>query len=96
MTTTRVEAIVAGIHTETTVNAGAPGAHTTTTGQNLLQQVSLPLKQIKAEVSPDQMTDVTTAETAAEAVDMTVGNHAVMDIEGKSGGNRTGPHKKTS
>ena len=40
------------------------------------------------------MTDVTTAETAAEAVDMTVGNHAVMDIEGKSGGNQTRTHKK--
>ena len=77
-----------------TENAGALGAHTTMTDQNLWQQVSLPLEKIKAEVSPDQMTDATTAETAAEAVDMTVGNHAAMDIEGKSGGNRTGPHKK--
>ena len=77
-----------------TENAGAPGAHTTMTEHNLWQQVSQPLEQIKAEVSPDQMTDAITTEAVAETVDTTVGNHAVMDIEGKSGGNRTGPHKK--
>ena len=90
-----MEVTVEEIHIEMTENAGAPGAHTTMTGQNLWQQVSLPLEQIKAEVSPDQMIDATTAKAVAEAVDMTVGNHAVMDIEGKNGGNRTGPRKKT-
>ena len=45
----RVEVIVEEIHTEMTENADAPDAHTTMTGQNLWQQVSLPLKQIKAE-----------------------------------------------
>ena len=82
-----MEVTVEEIHIEMTENAGARGAHTTMTGQNLWQQVSLPLKQIKAEVSPDQMTDTITAEAVAETVDTTVGNHAVMDIEGKSGGN---------
>ena len=88
----RVE--VAEIHIGMTGNAGAPGAHTTTTGQNLWQHVSLLLEQTRAEVNPDQMTGVTTVEAAMEAVDVTVGNHAVTDIEGKSGGDRTGTHKK--
>ena len=87
MTTLKVEATVAEIHTEMIENTGAPGAHTTTTGQNLWQRVSLPLEQTKAEVNPDQMTGAITAETAAEAVDMTVENQAVMDIEGKNGEN---------
>ena len=78
-----------------TGNAGAPGAHTTTIGQNLWQQVSPLLEQTRAEVNPDQMTDATTAETVVEAVDMTVGSRAAMDTEGKSGGDRTETHKKT-
>ena len=77
-----------------TKNAGAPGAHTTMTDQSLWQQVSPHLEKIKAEVSPDQMTDVTTTEAVEETVDMTVGNRAVMDTEGKSGGGRTETHKK--
>ena len=77
-----------------TENAGAPGAHTTMTDQNLWQQVSQPLEQIKAEVSPDQMTDATTAEAVEKTVDMTVGNRVVMDTEGKSGGGETETHKK--
>ena len=77
-----------------TGNAGAPGARTTTIGQSLWRQVSPPLEQTKVEANPDPMTGATTAEAVAEAVDMTVGNHAVMDIEGKGGGDRTGTHKK--
>ena len=77
-----------------TENAGALGAHTTMTDQSLWQKVSPHLEQIKAEVSPDQMTDATTAEAVEETVDMTVGSRAVMDTEGKSGGDRTETHKK--
>ena len=89
-----MEVKVEEIHIEMTGNAGAPGAHTTTTGQNLWQQVSPPLEQSKVEANPDQMSGATTVEIAAEAVDMTVGNHAATDIEGKSGENRTGRRKK--
>ena len=89
-----MEIIVAEIHTEMTENAGAPGAHTTMIDQSLWQQVSQHLEQSKVEVSPDQMTDATTAEAVEETIDMTIGNRAAMDTEGKSGGGRTEIHKK--
>ena len=76
-------------------SVGVPGAHTTMTDLSSWQQVSPHLEQIKTEVSPDQMTDATTAEAVEEIVDMTVGNRAVMDTEGKSGGDRIETHKKT-
>ena len=68
-----------------TENEGAPGAHTTMIDQSLWQQGSQHLEQSKAEVSPDQTTDVTTVEAVEETVDMTVGSRAVMDTEGKTG-----------
>ena len=76
-------------------SADAPGDHTTTTGQNSWQQVFLPLELTKEEANPDPTTDAITAEAAVEAVDTIVGNHAVMDTEGKSGGGRAGPRRKT-
>ena len=75
-----MEATVEEIHIEMIGSAGAPGDRTTTTGQNSWQQVSPPLEQTKVEANPNPMTGATTAEAATEAVDMTVGNHAVMDI----------------
>ena len=70
-------------------NAGDPGIHTTMIDQSLWQQDSQHLEQSKAEVSPDQMTDATTAVAVEETVDMTVGSRAVMDAEGQ-----TKTHKK--
>ena len=90
-----MEVTVEEIHIGMTGNAGAPGARTTTTGQSLWRQVSPALEQTKEEVNLGPTTGATTAEAVVEAVDTTVGNHEVMDIEGKNGGDRIGPHKKT-
>ena len=90
-----MEAIVAGIHTEMTVNAGAPDAHTTMIDQSLWQQGSQHLEQSKAEASPDQMTDATIAVVVEETVDTIVGSRAVMDTEGKNGGGQIETRKKT-
>ena len=89
-----MEIIVAEIHTETTENAGALGAHTTTIDQSLWQQGSQHLEQSKAEVSPDWMTATTTTAAVEETVDMTVGNHVAMGTEDKNGEGQTEAHKK--
>ena len=87
-------ATVAGIRTEMIGSEDAPGDHTTTTGQNSWQQGFLPLELTKEEANPDPTTGAITAEAAAEVVDTTVGNHAVMDTEGKSGEGQAETHKK--
>ena len=88
-------ATVEEIHTEMIESEGAPGGHTITTGQNSWQQDFLLPEQTKEEANPDPRTGAITAGAAAEAIDTTIENRAVMDIEGKSGGGRTGPRRRT-
>ena len=91
-----MEATVAGIRTEMTVNAGAPGAHTTMIDPSSWRLDFQHLVQNKAGVSPDQMTDATTTATVGETVDTTVGSRAAMATESESGEGQTGVHEKIS
>ena len=95
MTIWKAGATVEETRTEMIESEGAPGGHTTTTGQNSWQQDFLPPELTKEEANPDPRTCAITAEAAAEAIDTIVGNHAVMDTEGKSGGGRTEPRRRT-